>query len=132
MNLRDHFTPAEEAMISEQREKCREIEREIIALPGWRIFKREKLQDDRDFECQILRTLVEGVEENVRDRLLAGVKHLPDAYNLARMFHEEYERLAPELGYRTREESSVPWDRVPATNKNLMIATARAVLKRIQ
>lgn len=55
----------------------------------------------------------------------------PDAYDLAQMFHEEYERLAPELGYRTREESAVPWERVPATNKGLMVATANAVLERI-
>ncbi len=32
---------------------------------------------------------------------------------LARHFHETYERLAPEFGYRTREESAKPWEQVP-------------------
>jgi hypothetical protein len=39
---------------------------------------------------------------------------MPDpGETLARMFHEKYERLAPEFGYKTREESAVPWDEVP-------------------
>ena len=43
------------------------------------------------------------------------------------MFHEAYERLAPEFGYRTREESAVPWERVPARNRDLMTATVGEV-----
>lgn len=39
---------------------------------------------------------------------------------LARRFHEEYERLAPEFGYDTRPESAVPWDDVPKSNRDLM------------
>lgn len=46
----------------------------------------------------------------------------------AQMFHEAYERLAPEHGYNTRDASAVPWDQVPEPNKSLMIATAAAVL----
>jgi hypothetical protein len=55
------------------------------------------------------------------------LRHL-DAYSLAKMFHEAYERLAPEFNYQTRKASAVPWDDVPEHNKALMIATARAVL----
>lgn len=51
-----------------------------------------------------------------------------DAEALARLFHETYERLAPDYGYRTREASAVPWDDVPEQNRALMIATADHVI----
>ena len=41
---------------------------------------------------------------------------------LAKRFHEAYERLAPEFGYKTRDASAVPWADVPDNNKKLMIA----------
>lgn len=47
---------------------------------------------------------------------------------LARLFHEAYERLAPDFGYKTREASAVPWEDVPPSNKQLMVATAAEVL----
>jgi hypothetical protein len=43
--------------------------------------------------------------------------------DIARAFHESYERQAPLLGYETREESAVPWEQVPETNRTLMQAT---------
>lgn len=51
-----------------------------------------------------------------------------EAEDLARMFHETYERLAPDYGYKTREASAVPWDDVPEPNRSLMIAVADEVL----
>jgi hypothetical protein len=51
------------------------------------------------------------------------------AVDLARLFHEEYERLAPNFGYSTREASAVPWDDVPDANRDLMVATAAAVIE---
>ena len=48
--------------------------------------------------------------------------------DVARMFHETYERLAPDYGYRTREASAKPWDEVPEQNKALMVATVTEVL----
>jgi hypothetical protein len=55
---------------------------------------------------------------------------------LAQLFHETYERLAPEHGYETRKDSAVPWKDVPPKNKGLMIAVTGVVLeefaKRIQ
>jgi hypothetical protein len=53
------------------------------------------------------------------------------AEELARFFHETYERLAPQYQYETREESAVPWDEVPEDNKRLMIATAAEVLRKL-
>lgn len=50
-----------------------------------------------------------------------------NAEALARLFHETYERLAPDHGYRTREASAVPWADVPSANKSLMIAVAGEV-----
>jgi hypothetical protein len=47
---------------------------------------------------------------------------------LAEMFHETYERLAPEHGYETREASAKPWEQVPEQNRGLMVAVAAEVL----
>lgn len=49
---------------------------------------------------------------------------------IAMRFHETYERLAPEHGYKTREASAVPWADVPANNKALMIAVVQNLLDR--
>ena len=47
---------------------------------------------------------------------------------LAQKFHETYERLAPDFGYKTPEESAVPWDKVPEQNRLLMIAVADQII----
>lgn len=47
---------------------------------------------------------------------------------IAHNFHKEYERLAPDYGYKTREESAVPWEEVPENNRLLMIATVRSLI----
>jgi hypothetical protein len=54
----------------------------------------------------------------------------PRSEQIAREFHETYEMLAPEFGYRTRTESAVPWADVPSGNKALMIATVTRLLER--
>lgn len=48
---------------------------------------------------------------------------------LAKKFHDTYERLAPSHGYETRKESAVPWDEVPANNKSLMTAVCAELLE---
>jgi hypothetical protein len=53
-----------------------------------------------------------------------------DAGTLARAFHESYERLAPDFGYRTREASAKPWDEVPEANRQLMTAVCAELLER--
>ena len=45
-----------------------------------------------------------------------------NAESLARLFHDTYERLAPDYAYQTRPDSAVPWEKVPDRNRNLMIA----------
>lgn len=52
----------------------------------------------------------------------------PIAEYIAQKFHEAYEELAPEFGYRTREASAKPWADVPDQNKKLMIATVEKLL----
>ncbi len=47
---------------------------------------------------------------------------------LARLFHETYERLASDFGYETRKASAKPWEDVPKNNRALMIAVAAYVL----
>lgn len=54
--------------------------------------------------------------------------HGAPAESLAEKFHETYERLAPDFGYRTREASAKPWAEVPADNKALMVAVAAEIL----
>lgn len=49
--------------------------------------------------------------------------------DLARSFHATYERLAPEFGYTTRQDSAVPWEEVPDPNRKLMIAVAGTMLR---
>jgi hypothetical protein len=51
------------------------------------------------------------------------------AEELAQLFHETYERLAPSYNYETRKESAKPWAEVPEKNKQLMIAVCDAILK---
>jgi hypothetical protein len=51
---------------------------------------------------------------------------------LAQLFHETYEELAPNYGYTTRRASAVPWKDVPEPNKSLMIAVAEKVLEKIE
>lgn len=71
-----------------------------------------------------------------RDKLLGGPPQpasarryaMPDAASVAKLFHETYERLAPAFGYETREETRVPWEKVPERNKHLMIAATAEVL----
>lgn len=50
------------------------------------------------------------------------------AEQLARRFHEAYERLAPEHSYSTREASRTEWARVPERNRRLMVAVAQELL----
>jgi hypothetical protein len=52
------------------------------------------------------------------------------AERVAQQFHEAYERLAPEFGYRTRTASAVPWTDVPEENKRLMVAVAAELIDR--
>lgn len=48
--------------------------------------------------------------------------------DIAKAFHERYERLAPEHSYETRKASAVPWEQVPENNKSLMMAVVRSLL----
>jgi hypothetical protein len=52
------------------------------------------------------------------------------AEQIARAFHETYERLAPDHGYETRPESAVGWEAVPDANKQLMVGVAAELLAR--
>lgn len=55
-----------------------------------------------------------------------------NAEELAQLFHETYEKLAPDYGYNTRAATAVPWSKVPEPNKSLMIAVADKVLEKIK
>lgn len=52
----------------------------------------------------------------------------PEPEMLAKTFHKIYEKLAPSFQYKTKDESAVPWEKVPKANKELMIETARILM----
>ncbi len=58
--------------------------------------------------------------------------HTMTPEKLAQQFHETYERLAPNFGYKTREASAKPWSDVPDDNKGLMIAVCAEILARLK
>ncbi len=55
---------------------------------------------------------------------------IPPEEQLAKLFHETYERLAPHFGYQTRKETALAWEAIPETspNKRLMIAVCKEIL----
>jgi hypothetical protein len=61
-------------------------------------------------------------------RVARGRESEPSADQLAELFHETYERLAPHFGYETRSESAKPWVQVPEQNRRLMTAVCAIVL----
>ena len=87
-------------------------------------------RDNKEW-CDMARKELEEVkrerDEAVRQRDEVWLSHSDE--DIARYFHEEYERLAPRFGYETREESRVPWEDVP--NRDLMIATTTDVRLRM-
>lgn len=62
------------------------------------------------------------------DAVMAGPGWRMTPEVLAQLFHETYERLAPQHGYRTREASAKPWADVPEQNRALMVATCRELI----
>ena len=61
-----------------------------------------------------------------------GEIELVTAAGMAEVFHETYERLAPEFGYETREASAVEWANVPDNNKALMTAVCAEILEMLR
>jgi hypothetical protein len=53
------------------------------------------------------------------------------AEELARFFHEEYERLAPLFGWETQFISRKPYEEVPEANRLLMEAVCGSVLTKL-
>jgi ribonuclease HI len=72
----------------------------------------------------------EAARAAMEETLLMGMppEFVPEA--IAREFHETYERLAPDHGYETRQESRVDWEDVPENNRRLMAAVAEELLER--
>jgi hypothetical protein len=50
------------------------------------------------------------------------------AEDVARAFHEEYERLAPDYGWATQQVSRVDWDDLPENQRALMVHVVSNVL----
>jgi len=52
-------------------------------------------------------------------------------HKLAKWLHDRYEKLSKEVGWETQERSRVPWSKLPAENKTVMIFLARDILELI-
>lgn len=48
--------------------------------------------------------------------------------DIARVFHEAYERLAPDYAWDTNDSTRVPFDELPSENRELMIHTVSEVM----
>lgn len=99
--------------------------------------EKEKLRDTPCGKCPSCITHTMALKEiELRAKIAAetpaeqATRPAPSPEELARSFHESYEKLAPSHGYETRKDSAVPWEAVPEKNKKLMIATAGAVLEK--
>ena len=51
-----------------------------------------------------------------------------DIYNLAKYMHDEYERQAKKMNWKTRKECKVEFEDLPKENKNTMLAVAFKLL----
>jgi hypothetical protein len=73
---------------------------------------------------------IESLQMDVESAQLRATEgtQMGDAEKIAQAFHEQYERLAPAFGYKTREASAVPWADVPDDNKHLMIEVVDTLL----
>lgn len=90
--------------------------------PGYRHTPRT----DRQYEALAERILAAS-PTLAADIDLATAWRMAGPEGIARLFHETYERLAPDHGYETRHESAVPWEDVPERNRGLMTATVVAL-----
>lgn len=73
-----------------------------------------------------------GIKDHILSQLPDGAEMqlYAQAEQVAQAFHETYERLASERGYRTRRASAAPWAHVPRQNQTLMIAVCAELLER--
>lgn len=70
----------------------------------------------------------EAVIEVPQDKIAQA----PTPEELAKEFHDTYEAKAHEFDYETRKDSAVPWEEVPANNKQLMISVAAHIMDWLQ
>jgi len=72
----------------------------------------------------------------LRDEVLAKMAAaqpvaLREAREVARLFHDAYERLAPGYGWTTNAATAVEWDKLPTANRELMVHVVNVVLDEI-
>lgn len=78
--------------------------------------------------CQACIDTLRTNSENTLLRMLVDTVNTVTADSIAAAFHEAYERLAPSFGYKTRDESAVPWEQVPEANRRLMCAVVEDLM----
>jgi hypothetical protein len=54
-----------------------------------------------------------------------------DSETVAKLFHEQYERLAPSYGWKTNPSSACAWENLPHANRELMVHVVNVVLDAI-
>ena len=71
---------------------------------------------------------IDRLKQNNKGRTRMLKREKIDSEEVARKFHEIYERLAPDYGWDTNKETKKSWNDIPESNKQLMIAVSREVL----
>ncbi len=104
----------------------------MVRIPWMRLRESEDTVIDCRFTLAEVRRMGwippgEAAELEIRAEQAEDALHQPPE-QVARLFHEAYERLATSFGYETRKQSAVPWEDVPEPNKSLMVAVAGEVL----
>lgn len=83
----------------------------------------------RCVECGGIGTFPGGRPFHHHDCDLAAPSPNRSAEVIAKAFHDAYEDIAPQIGYKTRSDSAVPWEDVPYLNQTLMrLVVARLLL----
>jgi hypothetical protein len=69
-----------------------------------------------------------GKPANGRFHECAPAVGRPDVDAAAKLFHDTYERLAPQYGWKTQAASAVTWEALPTNQRELMVRVVNVVL----
>ena len=112
-------------------DKCRESVKGLCTLLK-RLGQAQDILNHFDRGPEHPNCLVDLCKEAVRRDTAKRTIKYDTIEKCAKVAHDEYERLAPACGYKTREETAVPWSDLPEHNRGLMMASIGAALKELE
>ena len=72
---------------------------------------------------------IQQAKQQIQKLMLEEIKKRADVERLARKMHNEYEKEAKRVGWKTQESCQVSFDELPEENKKVMLAVAKAISK---